>query len=262
MRRSQTVLICLLGLSLLAPAVRALADARPNQYDMISDRNVFKLKPLPPPIDPHAVQPDPPIKVTLTGITTILGDALALLEAQPQGKPKIFLTLAEGQRENDISVISIDQKAGTVTIKNQDLTQTLDMGDAAKRAGAGGAMAGNSPVPSNLPMAAPGDNSVRDLRSRSIPTRRDMRVTTSGDNSTAPNSGPNFGGGSSGMTMSGNTGSQTAAQGDTMTPEEQVVQMEVNRELTKNQVIQGQLPPPPPTIMTPKGSLGVDIALP
>src|ERR1041385_6626538 len=103
MKQSRSAVIGLVSISLLAWAVRASADSRPNLYDTISDRNVFKLRPPSPPPDPNAKAAEPPSKVTLTGITTILGDALALLEVQPQGgKPKLFLTMSEGQRDGDI----------------------------------------------------------------------------------------------------------------------------------------------------------------
>jgi hypothetical protein len=42
-----------------------------------------------------------------------------------------------------------------------------------------------------------------------------------------------------------------------MTPEEAVVAIEVNREITKQQVIEGNMPPLPPTEMTPSDATSV-----
>jgi len=238
-----------LGACLFAPVSRVLADAQPNQYGVIPERNIFKLRPMPV-IDPNAAanQKDPPSKVTLTGITTILGDALALMEVQPQGgKPKLFLMLAEGQRDGDVSLVSIDQKAGTVTIKNQDVTQTLDMADAGKRAASSPAVAGGgSPIPSPTGGGS-GVNSIRDVRARGIEARRDLRTVSSGDVPALPSSGDATALPGSGATGVANPRTTTAqAEGRMPTPEEQIVQMEINRELTKDKVAAGQLPPLPP----------------
>src|SRR5436190_5650423 len=51
-------------------ATTANADANP--YHGIVDRNVFGLKPIPPPAPPPE-QPKPPVNITLTGITTLFG---------------------------------------------------------------------------------------------------------------------------------------------------------------------------------------------
>src|SRR5580765_7113869 len=53
-----------------------------NPYQGIVDRNVFGLRPPPPPPDPELNKPPPP-KITLTGITTILGNARALMKTPP-----------------------------------------------------------------------------------------------------------------------------------------------------------------------------------
>jgi len=248
MRTVRTAWVCLLGACLFAPVLRTLADANPNQYSVIADRNVFKLKPLPPPPDPNATPPTPPSNVTLTGITDILGDKMALMEEQPQGKPKIYLMLSEGQRDGDVTVVSINQPGGTVTIKNVDQTQTLDLNAAAKRAASASAVASVNPIP-----APGGVNSIRDARANGIQARRDMRAVSSGDVPALPGSGDTASLPSSGDTSSGGTGIGTAprtaaaqTEGKTMSLEEQIVAVEANRAATQAKVNQGALPPLPP----------------
>ena len=79
--------------------------------------------PEPPPVN------SPPIY--LTGITTMLGYKQALLRTQTpakSGQPAqgASLILAEGQRENGIEVLRIDERAGQVSILNGASRMTLD----------------------------------------------------------------------------------------------------------------------------------------
>src|SRR6516162_8606332 len=105
-------------LLLLAPA-QAITD---TPYQAIVDRNVFSLKPPPPPPvnNPDANKPPPP-PITLTGITTILGSKRAFMSVNMPAKPpepakvQSFM-LSEGQRDGDIEVLEIDEKAGMVKV--------------------------------------------------------------------------------------------------------------------------------------------------
>jgi hypothetical protein len=65
-----------------------LGSPQTNPYNGIIQRNVFGLKPAPraEPVSDYAQQP--PARIILTGITTILGDSRVLLKAPPPvGKP-------------------------------------------------------------------------------------------------------------------------------------------------------------------------------
>jgi hypothetical protein len=83
-----------------------------NLYKAIPDRNVFKLTE-PPQVQPPSNPPPVLPKITLTGITTILGRKLAVLRVQlpPLGgqpaKEESYM-LAEGQRDGNIEVLQID----------------------------------------------------------------------------------------------------------------------------------------------------------
>ncbi len=99
-----------------------------NPYQAILERNVFGLRTPPPPPPPKP--PPPPPKIYLTGITTILGDKLALMEAMSVPKPgqpsrEIPLMLAEGQRQDQIQVLKIDTKARKVEVNDRGTRVTL-----------------------------------------------------------------------------------------------------------------------------------------
>jgi hypothetical protein len=121
--RGANILICMAGLSLGASAFAASSDSSP--YQAIVERNVFALKPPPRPED-NQPPPPPPSKITLTGITTLLGNKRALLSVAVPGKQPDNLMLTEGQRDNEIEVLQIDEKAGSVKVLNHGVEQTLD----------------------------------------------------------------------------------------------------------------------------------------
>ena len=120
------------GESLLAVAVVILclclfpangqSTSHQNPVHAIAERNLFGLTPKPPPYVPE--KPSPPLpKVKLTGITTILGNKLALLKVQfpPQprepAKDKSYI-LGEGQRDGPIEVLEINEKLDKVKMDN------------------------------------------------------------------------------------------------------------------------------------------------
>ncbi len=117
--------------ALRAQAVTADSTEQPdNPYQGIVERNVFSLKPPPPPPDPEANKPPAP-KITLTGIITI-GSKRALMETPPppvkpgeQAKGKQSYILTEGQRDGEIEVLEIDDKAGSVKVNNSGTVMTL-----------------------------------------------------------------------------------------------------------------------------------------
>ena len=141
------MLICTLaGLALCTSGNAVSGDPPGNPYQGIVDRNVFGLKPPPPPPDPEANKPPPP-KIYLTGITTILGNKRALLKLTPPAKPgepakEQTFTIGEGQRDGDIEVLEINEKAGTVKVNDYGTITTLDFDkDGVKAAGGAAPMA-------------------------------------------------------------------------------------------------------------------------
>jgi len=133
MKRGGKMLACMVGSLAICTVARAVpAESSDNPYQSIIDRNVFSLKPPPPPPDPSEANKPQALKITLTGITTIFGDKRVLMKtAAPPGKPgeapktEQSYILTVGQREGEIEVIDIDEKAGSVKVNNAGSVQTL-----------------------------------------------------------------------------------------------------------------------------------------
>jgi len=131
MRRIGKILVYAIGGCLLYGG--GFAATRPpsspdKPYDSIAERNVFGLRePVQPTMD---APPAPPSKITLTGITTILGNKLAIMKAQIPAKPgepakELPIMLNEGQREGGIEVLEVNEKAGSVKVKDFGTVTTL-----------------------------------------------------------------------------------------------------------------------------------------
>ena len=147
---------CWLLLFHFIASASALTEANP--YSKIIGRNTFALKAPPPPPAPLVAPPAPPPKVSLQGISTILGRAQALLKVKIDPKPsepakELSLVMDVGQREGDVEVLSIDPATGTVNLSNQGTPLTLSIKDADKPV-AGPAIAAAPPL-ANLPGIAP-----------------------------------------------------------------------------------------------------------
>jgi hypothetical protein len=114
-------LLCLLGgFAVCLPANATGPDSARNPYRQIAQWNAFRLKPLQAvPVEP---QPRPPLpRVTLTGITTILHDKRVLLKVQfpanpPEPAREQSYILKEGQRTEEIEILEVDERAGSVRI--------------------------------------------------------------------------------------------------------------------------------------------------
>jgi len=130
-------------------------DAIANPYRAIVDRNVFDLKPIPPPVPVQQEKPPaPPPNVKLTGITSIFGKprALFLVGAVPTGPGKptgpnsdksVILTV--GERQDSLELLEVDMKEGTAKVKNDgtEVVLTLPSGPT----GGGGPPGGPPGVP-------------------------------------------------------------------------------------------------------------------
>jgi len=272
-----TLFVLLGGLSVgaAASAVNPVPSASP--YDGIVDRNVFGLKPPPPPPDPEATK-TPPAKITLTGIIggTILGNKRALMKTpapqgkpgeQPKGEQSYILTI--GQREGDIEVLDIDEKAGSVKVNNAGAVLTLTFEkDGAKLPATPpppvpGAPPG-APVPGAIP-AVPNPAVPQPANPGfSLPTRAIRTVPSPGVVNPA---GGNYGAGLAPTmgTPVANYGATPAlptystaqsqaqvaqAQQPQVNPEQQMLMMELQREANKSNP---KFPPLPPTALTPPG---------
>src|SRR5262245_21072160 len=119
-----------IGPALLCASTMAVPP-NADRYQKISERNVFGLRE-PAPVEQPKTEPPPALaKVFLTGISTLMANKRALLTAQFPAKPgqparEQSFMLAEGQRDEGIEVLSIDEKAKEVRIDNSGTVMTLN----------------------------------------------------------------------------------------------------------------------------------------
>jgi len=257
MRCVGKIAVCLAGGLALHAGLRAETVAPPdNPYALIVVRNVFDLNPLQKNEAPPVVEANPPPKITLNGIMNVFGHLQALYKVSDSGKPgqppkDSSYILSEGQGQDDVEVVKINEKDALVTFNNHGTVQELPL---------------SSQSASSAPAAATGN-----------PNIPGFHPIINGGNPGNPFGGPgnlggtgaNLGGGARPGGNGANnfnglptiqprtTYSAPQPQQPEMTPEEQVIAIEANRELTKQQVIQGTMPPLPPTVMTPPDATGV-----
>jgi hypothetical protein len=273
MKLGGKMLLCLVGGLAVCATANAITEPAGTPYEEIIKKNVFSLRPPPPPPDPEATKAPPP-KITLTGITTLIGK-VALMETPgttpkpgESAKGKQFYMLHEGEMQNDIKVVAIDEKAGSVKVLNggKEFTLTFDK-DGSKLPASPpppmpgtlpGALPGLPPPPSGM---MPSPMKTADMNIPAFPARA---VRTGNQSANLP--GNALPGGFPGNTAGGGTplpSFTSAAPLQSAQPtepqmglEEQVLMMEAQREITRNQVLSGKLPPLPPTSVTPPGSPG------
>ncbi len=132
MKLTGKILVCLAGTLALNATVRAdNVVLSGNPYAPVVARNIFGLSPPPPPVV-TPVDDTPPPKITPNGIMTILGQLQVLFKVastEGSGKPAKDddYILSEGQRQDDIEVVKIDEKGGIVTFNNHGTVQELPL---------------------------------------------------------------------------------------------------------------------------------------
>ena len=259
MRESSKILYgALAGLIVCTGANAVVSETSPNHYQSIPERNLFALKPAPPP----PTNDPPPLalpKIVLNGITTVLGRKLAIMKALFPAKPgeaakEETYMLAEGQRDGDIEVLQVDEKAGSVRLNNFGtiMTLTLDK-DAPKPAAQASpaALSPTGPVPPPMPAAAtpgapttvsPGQKLLALRNSRLPATGATLPLTNTTNAMPQPAIAP---------PPITNAQPPAVAPETPLTPEEQVVLRELEREAAKQQLEKGALPSTPPARPAP-----------
>jgi hypothetical protein len=225
MKRVGKIAVCLAGGLALNAGLRAESVVLPNNpYAQIVARNVFDLNP-PPKFDPSAAQKaDPPPKITPNGIMDVFGHLQVLFKAPDSGKPPKdnSYILSEGQRQDDIEVMKIDEKAGLVTFNNHGTVQELALASTPASSAPAATMRPNIPIPNFHPN---GNNGNR----------------FGGPGNFGGNGGNfgrlNRGGGNGGNNPNGSTGGNYSAQSQqpTITPEQQVIMIEAQRMQYQNE---------------------------
>ncbi len=276
-KRSEKMVACLLGGLLFSTEVKAVVtDAKGDAYRVIVDRNVFGLKPIP--VETNAPPPPQPpaTEVKLAGITTILPTPRAILQwkqpgqpaahgkpATPPGKEESFI-MVEGQREGIIEVLEINQKAGSVKIKNagEPMLLTFETHGVKLPNTPPSAVpttpgvvspnpaAGTRPGVPGIPTAALNQGAA----GRGLPMVGNPNPAAGGVNPATAAFSPDGSSISSIPTRQLRNSPSTAtpvAVNPPMNPDAQIILMEVERERTKPHVDAGILPPIPPTVLTP-----------
>jgi hypothetical protein len=243
---SSYLLFAILSL-LSAIALPAYAVTSGSPYTGIVDRNVFGLKP-PTPVAPPTAPEPPPGNITLTGITTILGNKRALLKVSTPPRPPEpakdeNLMLTEGQRDGAVEVLEINEKTGSVKVNNggQITTLTFDKNGAkavAIASGPGSISAIPAPHMGGQPGGIPGNSGPL----RTIPTRTTKTgpqgQTPDNQTSSTPQINPN------------SLAAQAQFQTD-ISPDEQTLMIEAQRLDLQNKGKHEDAALFPPTDLTP-----------
>jgi hypothetical protein len=171
--RFQVPLACVLavlavGTGVLVAQEEAATQAPSHPYNRIPTRNVFGVKPPPPPA-PVEATPEPPKErpeFFLTGFTRRGGDLRAFIAYQPKGKPMEFPdALLEGVEVGlkngedligTIKLVGLDESGEAVEIEFNGESLTLDFEKNAMKAAAVPASGGAPGVPGANPNAPKG----------------------------------------------------------------------------------------------------------
>jgi hypothetical protein len=132
-----------------------------SRYQKIAERNMFGLRETPEIAQPAKTEVAPALpKIFLTGITTLGGYKRALLAVQYPAKPgqpakEDYLMLTEGQREESIEVLSVDENARVVRVNNSGTEMSLNFENNGVKAMSTAANAGPN-QPNQPGVATPG----------------------------------------------------------------------------------------------------------
>lgn len=250
------ILSCVSAVAVLGlPANASVGETSPGQYHVIPERNVFGLRP--PPAQPNAAAPQAPLpKITLTGITTILGNKRALMKVAPShvkpGEPakEESLILTEGQREGEVEVLQIDEHAGSVKVNNSGTVMTLTFEKDGVKVPATPAPRMAPPLPNPLP-GGPVPNPYLPAAA-AVGKARTLRVPGFGASGPATGPAPAGAAGAPGGTASGAAGGPSLAD-QQLSAEEQAIISAFERQ--ENATTPGNNPasypvPPLPTLPT------------
>jgi hypothetical protein len=238
-KRLVILLPVIMGCLRLCADIPKTHQIREGGYQKIPERNLFNLRE-PTLVETNAQKEIPALpKVTLNGITTILGRKLALLTlpAKPakagEAAHDEYLTLAVGERQGEIEVLAIDEKKGSVNIKNSGTPTLLTFEkDGVKTKPSGtipnppGAPSQNPAPPSTTPGLQPTNVAPQPggnwPRPKFMPMRGGIGSATSNLNTGELSNIPSPTGSTSGVPI--------RAQGSQLTPEQEAILRELEKE--------------------------------
>jgi hypothetical protein len=269
------------GALLMTGCLVAALTAGANPYSVIGDRNIFGLTD-PPVAAPPPVEEEPKILpgVRITGITTLMGIERALVKLSIPADPKTktpaseesYILVAGGPAQGGVEVLEIQDDpdpaevkikvrqggeeswlslekdkvaaarapapaptAKTVAAANASPAQKLAMQRAAAtRARAGGV---TRPTGTSQPGGMPSSLATGGLPNRNVRTAQGGVPGT-----------PGYG---TGVSATQRPNRSRVSRDYGLTPEEQVILIEANRETTILETTLGAMPPLPPTPLTP-----------
>ncbi|HZF00325.1 MAG TPA: hypothetical protein VE344_00335 [Methylomirabilota bacterium] len=153
------IVVCLAGWLALNASSRAddlalnNAPLPDNPYAPIIARNIFNLNP--PTVAP-AEDPNPPLKITPNGIMSVFGKLQVLFKVAGVTRPgqpakDEYYTLSEGERQDDIEIMQIDDKKSLITFKNHGIVQTLPLASAPSNGIVPSSSISSIPLPPGIP---------------------------------------------------------------------------------------------------------------
>lgn len=224
-------------------------QAPANPYMVITNRNAFGLQPEQPLPKPEELRP-PPAKVRLEGIMSLMGTKRAILRLLKQGVPpgqEPVLMLAEGERDQDVEVVSIDEENNTVKIRNQGVV--MDITFEKERPGLGGGGPAPAAVPA-APQLRPGFGGTPTPQ-LGPPPQAPTAVPVPAPAQPAGQPAQSQPQPAMSMVPAATPQRDVRTAERPLTYEEQVILIELERERTKPLVQAGEMPPLPPTELTP-----------
>jgi hypothetical protein len=229
------------------------AAASANPYTPIVERNVFGLVPLPVHNPADDVPVTPPPKITPNGIMTLFGKLEVLFKVQDNtpGKPskEDSYVMCEGDRQDDIEVQKIDQKAEVITFNNHGVVQELPL--VAVKDAKGGGVPAPALRPGGFVGRPPFGFGGRFGRAPNNPAASSPSPASVPAGAITPASYGSPGG------FDTPAPANSAPAQPPLTPEQQVIMIEANRLATQDAVNKGDMPPLPPTVMTPSDATGI-----
>jgi hypothetical protein len=263
MESRKIFLILLLGASQIARASQASGSTSANPYQKIGEHNLFGLQP-PPPV--NQVAGTPPPQIVLNGLTTVFGDKRALFKTLPTAdspKEQSYI-LAEGQRTGEIEVLSVDMKAGTVTINNHGIVQLITICKTPSPVWAGPTVVADAvAADNNFSGTVPNERTDQATGSESQNSGGGQINFQSGNSSSPANSQP--GSSANNGTATDNSESGNVASNDSSNSNKNIPKqdpwwvtgskgIEQARIQSRDMVLSGQADPQPLTPLTPAGT--------
>lgn len=213
-----------LSLTIMASDTAFVAD---NPYASVVARNMFGLLPIPtnpPPAGPPA---DPPPKITPNGTMSLFGELQVLFKVSIPPKPgqpphDESYTLSEGERQDDIEVIKIDQKSSIITFDNHGTIQELPLANASNISSPASSPSGPGGSP-NMPMRPSFGGRLGGPRALGGRFGQNNNFPGGSENNSSPAMTPAYG---SAPMSGGNNNPQSSAEG--LSPEAQALLIEQN----------------------------------